>query len=36
MQTSRRTPWLFLAPNLAIFGVFTSGRPFAVIRQMRP
>ena len=23
MQTSRRTPWLFLAPNLAIFGVFT-------------
>lgn len=23
MQTSRRTPWLFLTPNLAIFGVFT-------------
>ncbi len=23
MQTHRRTPWLFLAPNLAIFGLFT-------------
>jgi alpha-1,4-digalacturonate transport system permease protein len=23
MQTGRRTPWLFLGPNLAIFGVFT-------------
>jgi alpha-1,4-digalacturonate transport system permease protein len=23
MQTNRRTPWLFLTPNLVIFGVFT-------------
>lgn len=23
MKTSRRTPWLFLAPNLVIFGIFT-------------
>ena len=23
MQTNRSTPWLFLAPNMLIFGVFT-------------